>query len=131
VNGKKALIFDPRDTNPEGWTADKSPVFSTHDRPTDAIIYELHIRDLSISPSSGITHKGKFLGLAEEGTHSTEGLSTGLSHLKELGVTHIHLLPFFDYNSVDESRPDSPQYNWGYDPLNYNAPEGSYSTNPA
>ena len=130
VNGKKALIFDPRDTNPKGWTTDKSPVFSTHDRPTDAIIYELHIRDASIDPSSGITHKGKFLGLAEEGTHSPEGLSTGLSHLKELGVTHIHLLPFFDYNSVDESRPDSPQYNWGYDPLNYNAPEGSYSTNP-
>lgn len=131
VNGKKAQVFDPKDTNPKGWTADKSPLFSTHHRPTDAVIYELHIRDVSIDPSSGITHKGKFLGLAEEGTHSPEGLSTGLSHLKELGVTHIHLLPFFDYNSVDESRPDSPQYNWGYDPLNYNAPEGSYSTNPA
>ena len=130
VNGKKALIFDPRDTNPKGWTTDKSPAFSIHDRPTDAVIYELHIRDLSIDSSSGILHKGRFLGLAEEGTHSPEGLSTGLSHLKELGVTHIHLLPFFDYNSVDESRPDSPQYNWGYDPLNYNAPEGSYSTNP-
>ena len=131
VNGKKALIFDPRDTDPEGWAADKVNHYPGDDRPTDAVIYELHIRDLSIDPSSGITHKGKFLGLVEEGTHSPDGLSTGLSHLKELGVTHIHLLPFFDYNSVDESRPDSPQYNWGYDPLNYNAPEGSYSTNPA
>jgi pullulanase len=130
INGKKALIFDPKDADPKGWAEDKSPSFSIHHRPTDAIIYELHIRDASIDASSGIPHKGKFLGLAEEGTLSPEGLSTGLSHLKELGVTHIHLLPFFDYNSVDESRPDSPQYNWGYDPLNYNAPEGSYSTHP-
>lgn len=125
TNGQKALVFDPKTTDPTGWSADKGPA---HHRPTDAIIYELHIRDASIDPSSGIKHKGKFLGLAEEGTHSPEGRSTGLSHLKELGVTHIHLLPFFDYSSVDESRPRIPQYNWGYDPLNYNAPEGSYST---
>jgi pullulanase len=125
TNGQKALVFDAKTTDPAGWAADKRPVRL---RPTDAVIYELHIRDASIDASSGIAHKGKFLGLAEEGTHSPEGLSTGLSHLRELGVTHIHLLPFFDYNSVDESRSDSPQYNWGYDPLNYNAPEGSYST---
>ena len=131
TNGQKALIFDPGTTNPKGWTNDRSPRYSAHHRPTDAIIYELHIRDASIAPSSGIRHKGKFLGLAEENTYSPEGLSTGLAHLKEMGVTHIHLLPFFDYSSVDEGRPDSPQYNWGYDPLNYNAPEGSYSTDPA
>lgn len=131
INGRKAFIFDSRTTDPEGWAQDKSPEFSKHHRATDAIIYELHIRDASIDPSSGIVHKGKFLGLAEEGSHSPDGLSTGLAHLKELGVTHIHLLPFFDFHSVDESRPDSPQYNWGYDPLNYNAPEGSYSTDAA
>jgi pullulanase len=125
TNGQKALVFDAKATDPVGWAADKRPV---HLRPTDAIIYELHVRDASIDTSSGIIRKGKFLGLAEEDTHSPEGLSTGLAHLKEMGVTHIHLLPFFDYSSVDESRPGSPQYNWGYDPLNYNAPEGSYST---
>ncbi|MBN9384601.1 MAG: type I pullulanase [Chitinophagaceae bacterium] len=125
TNGQKALVFDPKSTDPAGWTKDKHPA---RHRPTDAIIYELHIRDASIDPSSGIKYKGRFLGLTEEDTHSPEGLSTGLSHLKEMGVTHIHLLPFFDYSSINESRPDSPQYNWGYDPLNYNAPEGSYST---
>ena len=133
VNGKRAIILDLRQTDPPGWRDDKSPPFSAANLPTDAVIYELHIRDASIDSSSGIRKKGKYLGLAEWGTRVDGGeggdhLSTGLSHLQELGVTHIHLLPFFDYNSVDESRPDSPQYNWGYDPLNYNAPEGSYST---
>ena len=129
INGKRAMVFDLKDTNPLGWLNDKSPVFSKHNDPTDAIIYELHVRDASIDENSGIKYKGKFLGLTEPGTHSKEGLSTGLSHLKELGVTHIHLLPFFDYASVDETKSDN-QYNWGYDPLNYNVPEGSYSTNP-
>lgn len=129
INGKRAMIIDLKDTDPPGWVNDKSPAFSKQNNPTDAVIYELHIRDASIDESSGIKHKGKFLGLAELGTVSKEGLSTGLSHLKELGVTHIHLLPFFDYNSVDESKPEQ-QYNWGYDPQNYNVPEGSYSTNP-
>ena len=90
----------------------------------------MHVRDASIDENSGIKNKGKFLGLTEAGTKSSDGLSTGLDHLKELGVTHIHLLPCFDFNSIDESKPDKPQYNWGYDPLNYNVPEGSYSTNP-
>ena len=130
VNGKRAMVVDLSETNPAGWSHDKSPAFSKTNAATDAVIYELHIRDASIDESSGIEHKGKFLGLAEENTKSADGLSTGLSHLKELGVTHIHLLPFFDYNSVDESKPGKPQYNWGYDPLNYNVPEGSYSTNP-
>ena len=129
VNGKRAMVIDLKDTDPSGWANDKSPAFSKQNNPTDAVIYELHVRDASIDKNSGIKHKGKFLGLAELGTHSDDGLSTGLSHLKELGVTHIHLLPFYDYSSVDETMP-SHQYNWGYDPLNYNVPEGSYSTNP-
>lgn len=127
LNGRRAMIADLRETNPDGWDKDRSqlPAF-----PTDAIIYELHVRDASIAANSGITRKGKFVGLAEKGTVNGEGLSTGLDHLKEMGVTHIHLLPFFDYNSVDEANPDQ-RYNWGYDPLNYNALEGSYSTDPA
>ena len=129
VNGQRAMVVDLKSTNPVGWDNDKSPSFSTKNKATDAVIYELHIRDASINKNSGIKHKGKYLGLTEKGTKSKEGLLTGLSHIKELGVTHIHLLPFFDYNSVDESKPEKAQYNWGYDPLNYNVPEGSYSTN--
>ena len=130
VNGLRAMVVDLKETNPAGWAKDKSPSFSATNKPTDAVLYELHIRDASIAANSGIKHKGKYTGLAEEGTKSPDGLPTGLDHLKELGVTHIHLLPFFDYNSVDESKPEKVQYNWGYDPLNYNVPEGSYSTNP-
>ena len=126
INGKRAMIVDMKQTNPVNWEKDKSPLFKNA---TDAIIYELHIRDASIAANSGIANKGKFIGLAEKGTKNKGGLSTGLDHLKELGVTHIHLLPFFDFNSVDETKPNS-KYNWGYDPLNYNAPEGSYSTDP-
>lgn len=127
INGKRAVLIDLKETNPPGWQNDKSPVFKNR---TDAVIYELHVRDASIAANSGIKNKGKFLGLAETGTKNAGGLSTGLDHLKELGVTHIHLLPFYDYNSVDETKPDA-KYNWGYDPLNYNVPEGSYSTNPS
>ena len=127
VNGKRAMVGSLAATNPPGWNADKSPAFKSK---TDAVIYELHVRDASIHSSSGITHKGKFLGLTEKGTHNAAGLSTGLDHLKELGITHVHLLPSYDFFTVDETRLDKPQYNWGYDPLNYNTPEGSYSTNP-
>lgn len=136
VNGKRAVVINLKKTNPERWDMDKSPDFSTGfstkiavGNATDAIIYELHVRDASIAANSGIKNKGKFLGLTETGTKNPDGLSTGLDHLKELGVTHIHLLPSYDFYSVDESRTDKPQYNWGYDPLNYNVPEGSYSTN--
>src|SRR5688572_22391596 len=127
VNGKRGMIADLKDTDPTGWAEDKGPLLK---HPTDAVIYELHVRDASIAANSGIQHKGKYLGLTEKGTANGEGLSTGLDHLKELGVTHIHLLPFYDFYSVDESKLDTPQYNWGYDPLNYNTPEGSYATNP-
>ncbi len=126
VNGKRALVIDIGDTHPAGWKNDKSPA-PRH--PTDAIIYELHIRDASISPHSGIKNKGRFIGLTERGTKNGAGFSTGLDHIKELGVTHVHLLPVYDFNSIDETAPDA-NYNWGYDPLNYNVPEGSYSTNP-
>lgn len=127
VNSKRAMIADLKTTNPAGWENDKSPSFS---HATDAIIYELHIRDASIHASSGIRNKGKYMGLTEKGTRNKAGLSTGLDHIREMGVTHVHLLPFYDFFTIDETRLDKPQYNWGYDPMNYNAPEGSYSTNP-
>jgi len=130
TNGLRAQVIDLKETNPVGWDKDKSPNFSVANKQTDALIYELHVRDASIHASSGIKNKGKFLGLAELGTKNKTGQLTGLSHIKELGVTHIHLLPFYDYNSVDETK-SAVQYNWGYDPVNYNIPEGSYSTNPA
>ena len=126
TNGHRGLIFDPEATNPEGWNNDRR-VKCEH--ATDAIIYELHVRDFSIAPSSGMNNKGKYLAFTETGTLSPEGLKTGIDHLKELGITHVHLLPVADFLTVDESAPDE-SYNWGYDPLNFNAPEGSYSTNP-
>lgn len=129
INGKRAMVVDLSETNPSGWSEDVSPDFSSNNLATDAVIYELHVRDASIDPHSGIKGKGKFTGLSETGTHTSDNLSTGLSHIKELGVTHIHLLPFYDYNSVDEHAGSKAQYNWGYDPSNYNIPEGSYSTN--
>lgn len=129
INGARAMVVDLKETNPVGWEKDKSPDFSEKNLATDAIIYELHIRDATIDKESGVKHKGKFLGLAEIGTKNSAGQSTALDHIKELGVTHVHLLPFYDYNSVDETKTD--QYNWGYDPVNYNVPEGSYSTNAA
>ena len=126
VNGRRAAIIDFATTNPEGWENDVRPALNQF---TDIIIYEMHHRDFSIHASAGIKNGGKFLALTEEGTKSPEGEMTGIDHLKELGITHIHILPSYDYGSVDESRPDSAQYNWGYDPVNYNVPEGSYSTN--
>jgi len=125
VNGKRGMVVDLVSTDPKKWSLDKKPVQKNF---TDIIIYELHVRDLSVSPNSGIEHKGKFLGLTETKTRSQDGTVTGLDHIKSLGVTHIHLLPSFDFNSIDESKAGSAQYNWGYDPLNYNVPEGSYAT---
>jgi pullulanase len=127
VNGLRAQVVDFDKTNPENWSnADLSPIENF----TDIILYELHIRDLSISPNSGIQNKGKYLGLTETGTTSPEGERTGLDHIKDLGVTHIHILPAYDHYSIDELKLDSAQFNWGYDPQNYNVPEGSYSTDP-
>ena len=127
VNGHRGMVVDLHNTDPTGWTNDKKPLLKNFN---DIIIYELHIRDISVDPNSGITNKGKFLGLTETGTKNPDGKATGLDHIKELGVTHVHILPAFDFNSVDETKLNQPQYNWGYDPLNYNVPEGSYSTNP-
>lgn len=128
VNGKRGMVIDLNSTNPKsGWN-------EIEDQPesyTDATIYELHVRDFSIDASSGMENKGKFLALTEEGT-TVNGVkgnpSTGLDYMKEMGFTHLHLLPIYDYGSVDETKCDT--FNWGYDPVNYNTPEGSYSTDP-
>ena len=128
VNGLRAMIINLDSTNPDGWDSDKDPHYD--DSITDAIIYELHVRDLSVDNSSGVKDewKGKYLGLIQSGTVNSHGQSTGLDYIKNLGITHIHLLPVYDYASVDEAHPEYNQFNWGYDPLNYNVPEGSYST---
>ncbi|EOS34019.1 pullulanase, type I [Lachnospiraceae bacterium A4] len=130
VNGNRAMVINLDATNPEGWAADRGP--NADMSYTDSIIYELHVRDFSIKENSGISdeHKGKFLGLIESGTTNGNGQPTGLDYLTDLGVTHIHLLPSYDYTTVDETKLDTPQFNWGYDPKNYNVPEGSYSTDP-
>lgn len=118
ANGNRAAIVDMTDTNPEGWANDVRPSLKS---PCDLVIYELHHRDFSIDESSGLVNKGKFLALAEP---------KAIDYLKRLGVNAIHILPSFDFASVDETRLDQPQYNWGYDPKNYNVPEGSYATDP-
>ncbi len=121
INGLRAMVIDLHKTDPIGWERDGLAALPYA---TDAILYEVHVRDATIAANSGIYHKGKYLGLAENGTRVT-----ALDHIRYLGVTHIHLLPVFDYNSVDEKAPNK-KYNWGYDPLNYNVPEGSYSDDP-
>ena len=126
VNGWRGAVVDWTETNPEGWAEDKSPEI----KPSDIIVYEMHHRDFSIHQTSGVTNKGKYLALTEEGTKNPDGLATGIDHLKEIGVTYIQLLPSTDFITVDETNLDTPQYNWGYDPFNYNAVEGSYSTDP-
>ena len=127
VNGLRGMVTAPDKSDPEGWENDQRPAFG---QPTDAVIYELNIRDLSAYPESGIQNKGKYAGLAETGTKGPKGVSTGLDHIKSLGVTHVHLLPFFDFRSLDESKPEDQRYNWGYDPQHYNVPEGSFSSDP-
>lgn len=127
VNGNRAAILDLRTTDPKGWESDRRPPLKHF---SDIIIYEMHHRDFSIDTVAGIRHRGKYLALTEDSTHTYWGDKTGISHLKELGITHVHLLPSFDFSSVDESKPDKPQYNWGYDPKNYQVPEGSYATDP-
>ncbi len=127
VNGNRGMIVDLPSTNPPGWeTVNRPPLNS----PADIVIWEIHVRDFSIHPSSGIMNRGKYLAFTETGTLSPQGHKTGIDHLVELGITHVHLLPVFDFYTIDETRLDEPQFNWGYDPKNYNAPDGSYATNP-
>lgn len=131
INGKRGFIGDLRRTDPEGWHIDPmivSQLRPPKGNPMYAVVYELHVRDATMHASSGVKRKGGFLGLTETGTRNKAGLSTGLDHIKELGVTHVHLLPFFDFASIDETKPAGSRYNWGYDPLNFNAVEGSYSS---
>ena len=127
VNGKRAAIIDWKTTNPEGWESDRRPSLKS---PADMIIYEMHHRDFSVDSTSGIKNKGKYLALTEHGTMNSDKLLTGIDHLIELGVTHVHLLPSSDYASIDETKLEENHYNWGYDPANYNVPDGSYSTDP-
>jgi pullulanase len=125
--GRRAYLFDPHVTDPEGWSDDRSPALA---HVLDSVVYELHVRDASSLDSSGVKHRGKFVGLTEEGTRSPEGLPTVLDHIASLGITHVHLLPVFDFDGADdlEYRPDD--YNWGYNPRNFNALKPAYSTNP-
>ena len=127
VNGAMGMVIDLEETNPAGW-------HNYHPEPlehyTDAVIYEMHVRDFSIDKSGNFCYKGRFLAFVEKGVINAAGDKIGIDHLKELGVTHVHLMPSFDYQTVDETRLNVPQFNWGYDPQNFNCPEGSYSTNP-
>ena len=118
TNGKEAYILDLATTNPVGWESDQRPVVKS---PVDLIVYEMHHRDFSIARPDA-KYPGKFLALTEP---------WAIKHLKDLGINAVHILPSYDYGSVDESRLNEPQYNWGYDPVNYNVPEGGYSTDPS
>ena len=118
VNSSYGMVADLTETNPEGWERDKRPVVKS---PADLVVYEMHHRDFSIDASSGLKHKGKFLALTEP---------KAIRHLKDLGGNAVHILPSYDFGSVNETRLQDNRYNWGYDPVNYNVPEGSYSTNP-
>ncbi|MCB2306164.1 type I pullulanase [Clostridium estertheticum] len=126
ANGDKGAVVDLKKTDPTIWKPNEKPDFSNL---TDAIIYELHVRDFSIDTNSGIKNKGKFLAFTEMGTKGIDGNLTGIDYIKSLGVTHVELMPIFDYSTINETSNKS-QFNWGYNPKNYNAPEGSYSTNP-
>ena len=118
INGQRAAIIDLKKTDPEGWAQDRRPAMPDM---TDVVVYETHLRDFTLG-NPAIEHKGKFLGMTEE---------AATAHLRELGISHIQLLPIFDYGSIDETTLDKNRYNWGYDPVNYNVPEGGYSTDPA
>lgn len=130
VNGTKSMVINLNSTNPAGWNEDKKPNLKS---PTDAVIYEMHIRDFSIDENSGVSleYRGKYKGVWQKNTTIPgKDTKTGIAHLKELGVNTVHLIPTFDHRSIDETKLNTPQYNWGYDPQNYNVPEGSYSSDP-
>ena len=128
ANGQRGAVVNLASTNPPGWNPMAKPSFSG--KWQDAVLYELHVRDFSIDDESGMTNKGKFLAFTERGTKNKAGFSTGVDHIVDLGVTHIHLMPSFDFMSINELNLSNPAFNWGYDPQNYNVPEGSYSTDP-
>ena len=127
VNGIKGMIIDLRRTDPDGWENSERVKL---DKYTDAVICELHVRDFSMDKSGHFKTRGKFLSFCEENPTNEFGETIGLEYLQKLGITHIQIQPVFDFETSDESRKN-PQYNWGYDPLNYNLPEGSYSSDPS
>ena len=125
VNATRGMIIDLQETNPSGWQEDTYVALPHRE---DAVIYEVHVRDFSINPNSGMVNRGKYLAFTERGTTGPNNVSTGVDSLKELGITHVQLQPVQEFASVDENDPN--QYNWGYDPRNYNVPEGAYATTP-
>ena len=125
VNGVRSMVIDLEQTNPDGFAQDHGPVLEKY---TDAIVCEISVADITGDRTAGAKHPGKYLGLAESGTRTESGKPTGLDYLAELGITHVQLMPSYDFGSIDESKPEEEQYNWGYDPVNYNVPEGSYAT---
>lgn len=127
VNGFRSMVVNLEKTNPCGFKEDHGPKV---DKSTDIIVYELSIADTTADASSNAKYAGKYLGLTETDIKSADGMATGLDHIVETGITHVQIMPSYDFGSIDESRPDLPQYNWGYDPINYNVPEGSFSTDP-
>lgn len=127
VNGRRSMVVDLAKTNPEGFTEDKGPEVKKW---TDIVVYEMSVLDTTSDESCGAKNPGKYIGLTETGLKTPEGVATGLDHILDLGVTHVQIMPAYDFGSIDESKPEVPQYNWGYDPINYNLPEGSFSTDP-
>lgn len=127
VNGLRSMVLDLQETNPDGFETDKGPEVKSR---TDMVIAEISVADVTGDASANAGYPGKYKGLTETGTKNKKGQATGFDYLKELGITHVQIMPAFDFASVDEAQPDKEQYNWGYDPLNYNVPEGSYSTDP-
>lgn len=127
VNGDRSMVIDFERTNPKKWADDRGPIYK---KSNDIIVYEMHIRDLTSHISSNVKNKGKYLGVVEDNTITSNGVPTGLSHLKGLGITHVQILPMYDFNSIDETRLSEKLFNWGYDPKNYSVPEGSYATDP-
>lgn len=128
INGDRSAVIDLTKTNPQNWDRDEKPVLRNI---TDAVIYELHIRDLAMNKDSGIKNKGKFTEFTENVPNGDKGITRGINHLKDLGINVLHLLPSFDFATIDEKTLYKNEFNWGYDPKNYNVPEGSYSTDPS
>ena len=126
VNGNRSMVVDLSTTDPENWDESFKTGITSY---SQAVIWEVHVRDFSNTIADS-QHKGKYLAFTERGLKNENGIPVGVDYLVDLGVTHVHLLPVYDYATVDETKLDTPQFNWGYDPKNYNVPEGSYSTDP-